>query len=575
MLQSTISLLALFALLVQFVIALPQPLPVTPPETPTVPGVPDFNKVTLFDRRDVVPGDYKDLGAASLDLTVQVSIGLKISNLDKLEDLVLKASNIDDPNRPDFLPAEGLFALTDPPQAIVDLTLLWIKTVFGVEASYSHGTFSFSVRVEILNTVLQTTYHIYESPTGEQIIRTLSLSIPEVLVNEIGYFTPGTSFDGDLHGPPTVSQEMTKYVYYRKKRADCDTEMLPNCLQQLYGIPTAVATSTNNMIGVPGFVNEYANKNDLVEFMKIARPDLNRTPTFQESLINGGKNPQDPNTAGIEANLDIQYTVGVASGVPVIFISSGMATMQAFINLADHLLQMPSPPTVISISYGFDEDVVSPPEAQSFCNKMTELGARGVSVIVASGDGGVAGGRPSNQCKQFKVTFPASCPFVTSVGATRTMTETGAEFSAGGFSNKFMMPGYQAQAVNAYLNQLGDQHNGLYNRNGRGIPDVAATGENLAVIHNGKRISVDGTSASAPIFASIVALINDKLLAQGKKPLGFLNPYIYSKPGLFNDITTGSNPSCNSTGFSAKTGWDPVTGLGSPNFPRFAQSVGV
>src|SRR5690349_21125108 len=82
-------------------------------------------------------------------------------------------------------------------------------------------------------------------------------------------------------------------------------------------------------------------------------------------------------------------------------------------------------------------------------------------------------------------------------------------------------------------------YQGRYNANGRAFPDVAAQGVNIAIAHNGQAISVDGTSASAPIFASVVALINDRLLAKGRKPLGFLNPFIYQKQGIFNDITTG------------------------------------
>lgn len=80
---------------------------------------------------------------------------------------------------------------------------------------------------------------------------------------------------------------------------------------------------------------------------------------------------------------------------------------------------------------------------------------------------------------------------------------------------------------------------GKYNRNGRAFPDIAAQGEKIAIAYRGQPILVDGTSASAPIVASIVALVNDRLIAKGKNRLGFLNPLIYQNPNMWNDITTG------------------------------------
>lgn len=85
---------------------------------------------------------------------------------------------------------------------------------------------------------------------------------------------------------------------------------------------------------------------------------------------------------------------------------------------------------------------------------------------------------------------------------------------------------------------------------------------------------MSGTSAASPTFAGVIALLNDYLISQGKPPLGFLNPFLYSKgvSGL-NDITRGNNPGCNTNGFSASTGWDPVTGLGSPNLSKLMTLV--
>jgi len=76
---------------------------------------------------------------------------------------------------------------------------------------------------------------------------------------------------------------------------------------------------------------------------------------------------------------------------------------------------------------------------------------------------------------------------------------------------------------------------------------------------------IDGTSAATPALAAVIALVNDALLASGKPPLGFLNPWLY-KTGFeaFNDVLSGSSAGCGTPGFPAGNGWDAVTGFGTP-----------
>lgn len=162
-------------------------------------------------------------------------------------------------------------------------------------------------------------------------------------------------------------------------------------------------------------------------------------------------------------------------------------------------------------------------------------------MLFASGDGGVSGAE-SGQCTTFVPTFPSGCPFLTSVGATmNSPTEVAASFSSGGFSNYFSRPSYQSSAVSSYLNVLGSTNVGKFNVSGRGYPDVSAQGDNIAVVFGGEMGSVSGTSCASPIFASIVALLNDELVDAEMSPLGFLNPLLYSASGqaALNDITTG------------------------------------
>ncbi len=129
---------------------------------------------------------------------------------------------------------------------------------------------------------------------------------------------------------------------------------------------------------------------------------------------------------------------------------------------------------------------------------------------------------------------------LTSVGATTSIPETAAFFSSGGFSDIFARPPYQDAAVSQYLAELGSTNEGLYNRTGAGFPDVSAQGENFAVVIDQELVLVDGTSCSSPTFASVIALLNNQLIAEHRSPLGWLNPLLYSVPWALNDVTSGT-----------------------------------
>ncbi|KAI7303775.1 hypothetical protein KC315_g15486, partial [Hortaea werneckii] len=109
---------------------------------------------------------------------------------------------------------------------------------------------------------------------------------------------------------------------------------------------------------------------------------------------------------------------------------------------------------------------------------------------------------------------------------------------------------------------------GIYNRIGRGVPDVAAVGDNIAVFASAGFSLTAGTSASAPIFGAILNRINEERLAANKSTVGFVNPVLYTFPSVLNDVVNGTNPGCGTEGFQAVEGWDPVTGLGTPDFGK-------
>jgi tripeptidyl-peptidase I len=233
-------------------------------------------------------------------------------------------------------------------------------------------------------------------------------------------------------------------------------------------------------------------------------------------------------------------------------------------------------PQTISTSYGEEEQSIPREYALKTCNMFMQLGARGVSVLFSSGDAGPGNGCVSNINNEtmFEPTYPAGCPWVTSVGATiGTKPERAVSFSSGGFSNYFDQPAYQKTAVGNYLDSIGDTYAAFYNRSGRGIPDVSAQGMNFAVYDKGVLQLLAGTSASAPVIAGIVALLNAARRSIEQPPLGFLNPWLYNATGAFTDVAVGYGVGCynakgvnRSARWNATAGWDPVTGLGTPKF---------
>lgn len=249
------------------------------------------------------------------------------------------------------------------------------------------------------------------------------------------------------------------------------------------------------------------------------------------------------------------------------------------------------PANIISTSYSMVESQITPFYAIRECNEYGKLGLMGVTIVYSSGDEGVSGhndlclnpdGSQSANGTRFNPLFPSVCPFVTSVGATQinpnsTVFEPEGAceqviFSGGGFSNVFKRPSYQDDAVNSFLkNHPPPFTSAQFNTSGsRGFPDLAANGARYVVAVDGEFELVFGTSCAAPVVASILTLVNDARLAVGKRPIGFINPTIYSEQfkGAFNDITMGGNQGCGTPGFSAVPGWDPVSGLGTPNFPK-------
>ncbi|KAF7328158.1 Family S53 protease-like protein [Mycena venus] len=421
----------------------------------------------------------------------------------------------------------------------------------------------------------------------EPITRTLTISLPSELIGHVDVVHPSTSFTGRNPG----SAQLPFHPYSSKKRtepvASCNSSrpdgiVTPTCLQKIYGIPSTPATQKNNNILVTGYfgTGTSPNRTDVSTFLEKFRPDIPPNTTFDQIIIDNGTT-QDPKM--LTSNIQ---SASLATGVPVDFLSVGGPPDSNFSDLATALLDtntfldgVDNPPSVVTTSYGPMENQFESPVARKICDGYMALGARGISVLFASGDGGVRGSHDDSSipgfCESnvFIPVFPASCPYVTAVGATQGFNpEVATSLTGGGFSDLFPRPWYQTQAVDSFLNTIPPDFAGTFNKSGRGYPDVAVQGWGLDYVFQGATLTTGGTSFSSPIFASIVALINDRLLAAGKPVVGFMNPWLYAHSEAFTDITEGHNSGVDcptsSAAFDATKGWDALTGVGSPVFDR-------
>ncbi|KAI0737696.1 tripeptidyl peptidase A [Daedaleopsis nitida] len=562
---------------------------------------------------------------APADHVIELRIALPQSNFEQLEKHLYEVSDPFHERYGDHLTKEEVETLVAPHDESVRLVNEWLASHGLYEEHLSRSPARdwviVKIPVSLAEEMLKTEYHVWtHGASGDAIVRTTAYSLPEHLHDHVELVQPTTMFSRTrslrttFHINPETSE---KKVSVASAEADppisvpsaagghvdasCNTTITLTCLKQLYNaVGFTPSTKHGNKIGITGYLEEFANIQDLQLFYADQLPAALNT-NFTTALVNGGENSQNQSQAGAEANLDVQFAFGLSFPTPGTFWATGgrppfnpdaittTNTNEPYADWLDFILAQHNPPQTISTSYADDEQTVPVSYAKRVCAGFAQLGARGVSLMFSSGDGGVGDGEEDPQSQQcftndgrnatrFVPLFPPSCPFVTSVGGTVHVPETAVFFSGGGFSDVFPRPAYQQLAVSKFLNNLAPgTYKGLFNPNGRAIPDVAAQGDFFRIFYRGRAVSIGGTSAAAPTFAGIVSLLNAARLEQGLPPLGFLNPLVYAieavAPQAFNDITTGNNPGCGTPGFNATKGWDPITGVGTPNFQKLRAIV--
>ncbi|KAH9026053.1 subtilisin-like protein [Lactarius pseudohatsudake] len=538
-----------------------------------------------------VPANWETLGCPSPGTIIDLYIALNPRQESALIDALYEVS---DPKHPRHvhLTSEQVAELVTPHPDTLELVTSWLvhHGVRPSSISTTHGgawlTVS-NVLVSQANEMLGASYQLYRhAKVNDTIIRTVSYSLPEVLHAHIQAVAPTTYFASTRTRRQTPRRRSVEAAVASGKPVTVLSgragHVTPSQLRWLYRTFAYVPTAADrNTLGVFGYRKDYPSKTDLTMFMTNFRSDVQPPglATFTVELVNGGE--YDPDTPGLEASIDVQYASAMAYPTPIIFYSTGGFAEASdsgeplpgdmYLASLDYLFEKADIPQTISISYGSYEYYVPQEYSRALCTLFAQLGARGVSVLFPSGDDGVGKDCEDDSGNvRFIPEFPASCPYLTAVGGTAGYDpEVAAPLSGGGFSDHFPRPAYQDVAVSAFLGRQGTRYAGLYNPEGRGIPDIAAQALKFRFLVKNAGAVADGTSFSTPTVAGMISLLNDYLITNGRPPLGFLNIRLYDDgfAGL-NDITSGSNPGCGTDGFSAVPGWDPVTGLGTPDFEK-------
>lgn len=358
------------------------------------------------------------------------------------------------------------------------------------------------------------------------------------------------------------TRPIAKPHFRRKQKQISAVAFTPPQVAALYDYPTGL-NGQGQTVGIIELGGGYSASDLQTYFSNLGVNE----PTVTAVSVDGGQNSPGSEADG-EVMLDIEVVGAIASGanIAVYFAPN---TAQGFVDaVTDAVHDTTRQPSVVSVSWGSAEDGWTQQSQTAMNSALQDAAALGVTVTVAAGDNGSTDGVGDGQ---LHVDFPASSPYALACGGT-TLNASGNSISSevvwnevakqegatgGGVSNFFALPTYQNSA-----NVPKQPETGFV---GRGVPDVAGDADpttGYQVLVDGQTVVVGGTSAVAPLWAALVLLMNQQL----GTAVGFLNPKLYpAGESVFNDITSGNNDDSNLGFYSAQPGWDPCTGLGSPN----------
>ncbi|KAI9442667.1 subtilisin-like protein [Lactarius indigo] len=529
------------------------------------PFSPHWDDMRVHHSWDAVPENWESLGDPLNGTTIDLYVALKAHRSNALIDTLYEVSNPNHPRYGAYLSKEQVAELVSPPPGTIELVDSWLEYhgVPSSSVSMTHcGTTLTLSGVSIIqaNALLGASYQLYRHvKTNETTIRTIGYALPAALHGLVQTVIPTTYFSTQPPQWQTPRKRSGGAATGQKKSASGEPVAVLSSRDNYWATPPRpkykpAVKDRRNALGVYGMLDDWPNPEDLAKFMFTYRTEGINAVLNVVQVNSGGYNPNKPAN---EASLDIQYAAAMSYPIPVIFYSTGRGPQgktDSYASWLGYITKQDNIPRTISISYVVDERNAPEKYARYICDQFAILGALGVSVLISTGDDGVGLGdcRAKDGSVQFLPLFPATCPYVTAVGGTTgEVEEVAAVISGGGFSNHFERPEYQDQAVGEFLRDLGNRYQGSYNATSRAIPDISAQALRFPIVVGG---------ALKLVVAGIISLLNDYLVSQRKTALGYLNPWLYGngKNG-FTDIKSGSNPGCNTDGFSAIVGWDAVS----------------
>ncbi|XP_004642106.1 tripeptidyl-peptidase 1 [Octodon degus] len=535
------------------------------------------------DQQRTLPPGWVSLGRVDPEEGLSLTFALRQQNLKRLSELVQAVSDPGSPRYGKYLALEDVAELIRPSPLTLRTVQKWLRAA-GAQNCHSVATQDFltcwlSVRqAELLLSGAQ--FHRYMGgPEETRVIRSLyPYQLPQALA-------PHVDFVGGLHRFPPTSSLRQRPAPQVAGTVGLHLGVTPSVIRERYNLTAQDVGSgtTNNSQACAQFLEQYFHESDLAEFMRLFGSKF-----VHQASVSHVVGKQGRGRAGIEASLDVEYLMSAGANISTwVYSNAGRHEAQEpFLQWLLLLSNQSALPHVHTVSYGDDEDSLSSAYMQRVNTEFMKAAARGLTLLFASGDSGAGCWSVSGK-HQFRPSFPASSPYVTTVGGTsfqnpfRITNEVVDYISGGGFSNEFPQPSYQKEAVTQFLKSTHRlPPSSYFNASGRAYPDVAALSDGYWVVSNGIPIPwVSGTSASTPVFGGILALINEHRILSGHPPLGFLNPRLYQQhgAGLF-DVTHGCHESClneevEGEGFCSGPGWDPVTGWGTPNFPALLKTL--
>jgi kumamolisin len=393
---------------------------------------------------------------------------------------------------------------------------------------------------------------------------------------------PGTKARGRVASPAAkASSAATTRKTGAKSLSVLNVASLYNFPKKLDGTGQTIALIEFNTAADPNQPTKNVGAgyvlSDLSKFFKSLKI---KAPQVTSVSVDGGSNLPNLNPdADGEVELDVEVAGAIAPGanIAVYFAPN---TDQGYIDAVSAAVHdTVRKPSVISISWGGPEDFSTQQYLDGVNAALKDALVMGITVCIASGDSG-SSDLPEQYAKNAKykgphVDFPASSPYVLACGGTTLIGTKGAISSevvwnegrrdgagGGGVSVKFPLPAWQSKSK-VPASPAG--------KAGRGVPDVAGNADPLTgyqIVLQGKSVPIGGTSAVAPLWAGLTALFNQQAKSAGKPAVGFINTQLYSlpTPSALRDVTTGNNDIDGNLGkYTAGSGWDACTGLGSPN----------